>query len=92
MAPDRENGKLYVMTRPSVAVFPSSQRAGSALSDQAYLTDGRRLFRVVSTIDPRLPYPVAELEDCRTLAIESYSAPELYAMTLRPVVPADIPA
>jgi hypothetical protein len=49
-----------------------------------YVTDGRRLFRVVSLFDPNSD-AVAELEDCMTLEIGRYSPDDLYRMGLRPV-------
>jgi hypothetical protein len=51
-----------------------------------YVTDGRRLFRVVSLFDPDAS-PAAELEDCMTLEIERYSPDDLFGMALRPVQP-----
>lgn len=56
------------------------------LAPGRYLTDGRRLFRVMSSITSSL-YPSAELEDCLTLQVEHYSPGELYRMHLRPVRP-----
>lgn len=64
------------------------RRAGSAdaaQDDQRYLTDGRRLFRVVSRFGAGPGWTFAELEDCRTLQIEAYTPGELAAMALRPV-------
>ncbi len=49
-----------------------------------YLTDGRRLFRVVSQFTTTLS-PYAELEDCMTLAVDRYTPSDLYAMELRSV-------
>jgi hypothetical protein len=57
----------------------ASLRAGS------YLTDGERLFRVVSRLSPPDGRGLAELEDCLTLEIWPYSADELWAMRLRAV-------
>ncbi len=56
----------------------------------SYLTDSRRLFRVVE------PFAISEadahvfmsLEDCLTLEVQSYSPQQLYGMRLRPVHPA----
>ena len=50
-----------------------------------YLTDGRRLLRVVSRFDPRLPSPSALLEDCATLEIRAYPPRELAEMRLQRV-------
>jgi len=51
-----------------------------------YLTDGARLFRVVSGLVPGGGTVSAALEDCYTLEIESYSPDELYHMGLRLVL------
>jgi hypothetical protein len=49
-----------------------------------YLTDGQRLFRVVSQFTTTLT-PFADLEDCVTLTVDRYTPAELYAMRLRSV-------
>jgi hypothetical protein len=49
-----------------------------------YLTDGRRLFRVVSRFTTTLS-PYADLEDCMTLSVDRYTPTDLYAMGLRSV-------
>ncbi len=49
-----------------------------------YLTDGRRLFRIVSQFATTLS-PFAELEDCASLRVERYTPSELHAMDLRSV-------
>lgn len=54
-------------------------------SPTRYVTDGRRLFRVISLFDPSTNPAVAELEDCMTLSTHSYSPDELFRMGLRPV-------
>lgn len=56
-----------------------------SLQPEGYLTDGRRLFRVVSPFDSRGPSPSALLEDCATLEIRAYSACELAEMRLQRV-------
>ena len=50
-----------------------------------YLTDGRRLFRVVWQLldGPQLGF--YSLEDCTTLEVETYLPGELATMGLRPV-------
>ncbi len=70
------------MRGPTIRLAP---RVGEPLVKDTYLTDGRSLFRVVSPIDPRLTNPVALLEDCRTLAVDPYTADELFGMGLRRV-------
>ena len=50
-----------------------------------YLTDGRRLFRVVSQFAPVGEDAFASLEDCRTLDVQAYAPGELHAMKLRPI-------
>lgn len=59
-------------------------RSGS-LKPDGYLSDGRRLFRVVSPFDPRDPSPSALLEDCATLDVQAYSPSELAEMRLQHV-------
>jgi hypothetical protein len=53
----------------------------------SYLTDGRRLFRVVSGFTYPPQDSLAALEDCATLDISSHSADELWDMELRVVRP-----
>ena len=60
------------------------ERSGD-LRPGSYLTDGWRLFRVISQFSPRSARVFAALEDCRTLEVRPYSPDELYAMRLRPV-------
>ena len=50
-----------------------------------YVTDGRRLYRVLSRFVPGEPDAHAELEDCVTLEVRSCSPSELYSMRLRSV-------
>ncbi len=47
------------------------------------MTDGKRLFRVVTQFPPRHRSPVAMLEDCHTLEVTPFSPDELYEMELR---------
>jgi hypothetical protein len=60
---------------------PTSAR----LLPESYLTDGRRLFRVIAQFAARGERKTASLEDCLTLEVQAYSANELAAMKLRPV-------
>jgi hypothetical protein len=53
-----------------------------AAAGGSYVTDGRRLFRVVSPLAAPPDLEVAELEDCMTLETDSYSPGELWAMRL----------
>jgi hypothetical protein len=53
-----------------------------ATAGGTYVTDGRRLFRVVSPLAAPPDLEVAELEDCMTLETDSYSPGELWAMRL----------
>ena len=50
-----------------------------------YLTDGHRLFRVVSQFPPGHGSKATLLEDCRTLEVMPYSPQEIRALGLRPV-------
>jgi hypothetical protein len=60
----------------------------SAPLPDSYLTDGRRLFRVIAQLAARGERNTASLEDCLTLQVQAYSATELAAMKLRPVTTA----
>lgn len=51
-----------------------------------YLTDGHRLYRVVSPFLLEGGDPTAELEDCLTLEVRPYTAHELLVMGLFRVV------
>jgi hypothetical protein len=53
----------------------------------SYVTDGRRLFRVVSGFTYPPQDSLATLEDCFTLDVSSHSAKELWDMELRVVRP-----
>lgn len=61
----------------------------STCSPMRYVTDGRRLFRIVSLFQPGAARPVAELEDCMTLEIGRYTPDDLFEMRLRPVNPGE---
>jgi hypothetical protein len=50
-----------------------------------YLTDGRRLYRVVSQFAFAGDRVLASLEDCLTLDVRAYAPSELYELRLRPV-------
>lgn len=50
-----------------------------------YLTDGRRLLRVVAPFDPRPEHSFAVLEDCLTLEVGTYNREQLAALPLRRV-------
>lgn len=51
----------------------------------SYLTDERRLFRVISQFTPGAPQMFASLEDCLTLEISAHVPSDLYSMRLRAV-------
>ncbi|HWD63821.1 MAG TPA: hypothetical protein VG405_01480 [Solirubrobacteraceae bacterium] len=60
-----------------------AEQARDELAPGVYVTDGTRLFRVVSP--GRSLFPSAELEDCHTLEVDRYFSDELYAMHLHRV-------
>ena len=68
----------------SQATAGSKPLTGDEFERGYYLTDGKRLFRVVSQFTTTLT-PYAELEDCATLTIDRYTPTELYVMGLRSV-------
>lgn len=65
-------------------VDPWSARS-KMLAPGSYVTDGRRLFRVVSQFNPGGRDVLASLEDCLTLEVASYAPDELYSMGIRRV-------
>jgi hypothetical protein len=73
------------MGLPFIGVLGDSARADRALFAGAYVTDGRRLFRVVAPFSARDDRRSATLEDCLTLEVRSYSPADLHEMGLRPV-------
>jgi hypothetical protein len=74
-------GPLARSPRP-LATGPASPR-----EDGAYLTDGRRLFRVVWPLCSLKRPDMAILEDCKTLALTAFTADELCSLPLTPVTP-----
>lgn len=56
-----------------------------ATTRDAYLTDGADLYRVVRPLDDPPRSETAELENCWTLEVHTYTSEELYRMGLRPV-------
>jgi len=71
------------VSRPAASPLPPSD---------SYLTDGRRLFRVVSQFTAgaeHVAHVFASLEDCVTLEVQDYSPRELHRMRLRLVRTAD---
>jgi hypothetical protein len=66
---------------------PAARRHERPLcSPTRYVTDGRRLFRIISLFEPGSARPTAELEDCMTLEVGRYSPDDLFEMRLRPVI------
>jgi hypothetical protein len=55
------------------------------LVPDGYVTDGKRLLRVVSHFEADAGSMFASLEDCLTLEVRPYSPGELTAMRLRSV-------
>lgn len=71
---------LASLLRPGPRTAPCGElRCGG------YLTDGRKLFRVVSQFTTPGEHAFASLEDCLTLEVQAYSPGELCAMRLRPI-------
>jgi hypothetical protein len=63
----------------------SEGRRSEHLTPGSYLTDGKRLLRVVSKFEHGSSSMFASLEDCLTLEVRPYSPGELSVMALRPV-------
>jgi hypothetical protein len=74
------------MSLPSFG-SPSSRAADARLGEDAYVTDGTRLLRVVKPLDPPPGTATAVLEDCMTLELRSYAAADLWQMRVRLVKP-----
>ena len=73
------------MTRSPHLPFANRRGGGEGPAEDRYLTDGRRLFRVVSQFSGDARRRFASLEDCLTLEVTAYSPGELETMRLRPV-------
>jgi len=71
---------VQISQRRRVASLPSE-----GLTPDSYLTDGTRLWRVVSRFGADAATMFASLEDCSTLEVRPYSSGEIDAMTLRMV-------
>lgn len=70
--------------------IPGPEPLQPAFTPGIYLTDGTRLYRVISP--GRSLFPSAELEDCLTLEVERYDSDELRVMGLQRVELRDPPA
>ena len=73
------------MKAPTTRIFARRPSRVPAFIPGSYLTDGRRLFRVVSQFTPSAERVFASLEDCFTLEVSDYAPGELYSMGLRTV-------
>jgi hypothetical protein len=82
------NGVGKARLSPLMGPIPTrtvvSSQAPPEFTPGRYMTDGRRLFRVVSPFEG-MELRSAELEDCLTLQVGRYSADELFGMGLKPV-------
>lgn len=70
---------MSVSTAETMPVAPAIEEFAPGV----YVTDGYRLFRVISP--GQSLFPSAELEDCLTLEVDRYFSDELYAMRLHRV-------
>ena len=83
MRPDPVLGSLWPMSFPfnkTIRRLPQPQQVPAGGS---YVTDGRRLFRVVTRFPARHESPIALLEDCHTLEVTPFSPDELFELGLR---------
>ena len=71
------------MSLPFSKTIRRSPQPQQVPAGDSYLTDGQRLFRVVTQFPPRHESPIALLEDCHTLEVTPFSPDELYEMGLR---------
>ena len=77
-----DDGVSYPISAPR---RPTPSPHPLLLTADSYLTDERRLFRVVSPLVPGAGRVEASLEDCLTLEVTSYAPGQLYTMGLRTV-------
>ena len=80
------------MERPAGGVTLFCMALAAVLGDVAeaavcgaYLTDGIDLYRVVRPLDDPPRVETADLENCWTLAVHTYTSDELWRMGLRTV-------
>lgn len=78
-------GTLDAMSAITTRVTEGAEQAES-FAPGVYVTDGVRLFRVISP--GQSLFPSAELEDCMTLEVDRYFSDELFSMRLHRVEPA----
>jgi len=71
-------------TPRTMSLFVPRRRRHRRLAPGSYLTDGERLFRVLSLLVAGRSMLVS-IEDCRTLEIHAYADSELETMRLRRV-------
>lgn len=83
MRPDPVLARLWPMPLPFSKTIHRSPQPASSPARGSYLTDGQRLFRVVTQLPPRHDSPFALLEDCHTLEVRPFAPDELYGMGLR---------
>ena len=68
------------MSRDNRSIEDRPDTPPTDIQPSAYLTDGRRLFRVISGFESAPAEPVAILEDCRTLQVAARSPEDLVDM------------
>jgi hypothetical protein len=85
MRPDPVLARLWPMPLPFSKTVRRLPQPEQIPAGDSYLTDGQRLFRVVTQLPPRHGSPFALIEDCHTLEVRAFSPDELYEMGLRPV-------
>jgi hypothetical protein len=73
------------MSLSIVHAFGIGEFSRRALAPGGYLTDGRRLFRVVSRFEGDGEVVLVGLEDCSTFEVRALLPRELRAMRLRAV-------
>lgn len=71
--------------RVGMALAPFLDDVEEAAVRGAYLTDGIDLYRVVRPLDDPPRVETADLENCWTLAVHTYTVDELWRLGLRTV-------
>lgn len=76
------SGTLHAMSAIATTVTEGVEQT-DRFAPGVYVTDGVRLFRVISP--GQSLFPSAELEDCMTLEVDRYFSDQLFAMRLHRV-------
>jgi hypothetical protein len=87
-AKQRSGRPMPSSSRPMLSSESSARPGiGSAAGTGTYLRHGPALYRVVAPLDWVNRHALALLEDCATLEVIAFTADELSALAMTPVIP-----